>query len=113
MNLLRLLGPAVALLLLAAHFARAQWWLPAGISVALVGLLAIRRRWAARAVQAALVLGAIEWLRTLAALAATRMAIGQPYARLVVILGVVAGLTLASALVFRSRALRERFRLDR
>jgi hypothetical protein len=39
------------------------------------------------------------------------MALGQPWLRLALILGVVAALTLAAALVFRSRALRQRFRL--
>jgi len=113
MNLLRLLPPAIALLLLAAHFWRAQWWPLAITCVALVGVLALRRPWAARLVQTALMLGSIEWLRTLAALVAARMAIGQPYARMTLILGVVAVATFAAALVFRARALRERYNLGR
>jgi hypothetical protein len=113
MNFVRLLPPAVALLLLAAHFARAQAWLLTFASVALVAVLAVPRPWAARLVQTALMLGTIEWLRTLAALVATRMALGQPAVRLGLILGIVAAITLASALVFRLPALRERFRLPR
>ena len=113
MNALRLLAPAIALLVLAAHFWRAQWGPLAALCVALVGLLALRRAWVARLVQTALMLGTIEWLRTLAALAATRMALGQPYTRMSLILGAVAVATLASALVFRARALRERYGLGR
>ena len=113
MNALRLLAPAIALLVLAAHFWRAQWWPLAAICVVLVGLLALRRPWVARLVQTALMLGTIEWLRTLAALAATRMSLGQPYTRMSLILGAVALATLASALVFRTGALRERYRLGR
>lgn len=109
--LLSLIAPAIALLVLAAHFVRAQLMLPAIACVALVAMLAVPRAWAARAVQIALVAGAIEWVRTLAMLLAARMAMGQPHLRMTLILGVVALLTLASALVFRSRALRSRYRL--
>lgn len=60
--------------------------------------------------QAILVLGAIEWLRTLAALVAMRQSIGMPYARLAWILGAVALATAVCALVFEHRLMRERFR---
>lgn len=113
MNFVRLLPPAVALLLMAAHFARAQWWPPVAACLVLVAVLAVPRPWAARLVQTALMLGTIEWLRTLAALVATRMALGQPAVRLSLILGAVAAFTLAGALVFRLPALRQRFRLPR
>lgn len=102
--------PAAALLVLAAHFARAQWWVLAALCVALVALLAVRRRWAARTVQFALVAGGFEWLRTLAALMAARVAIGAPTTRLALILGVVALATWASALVFRLPLLAAHFR---
>jgi len=108
---LSLIAPAIALLVLAAHFVRAQLMLPAITCVALVVLLAVPRAWAARVVQIALIAGAVEWVRTLAILLATRMSLGQPHLRMTLILGVVALLTLASALVFRSQALRARFRL--
>ncbi len=113
MTYLRLLPPAIALLLLAAHFWRAQWWPLAVVCVALVGVLALRRPWAARLVQAALMLGSIEWLRTLASLVAARIALDQPYARMSLILGVVAIATFGSALVFRAHSLRQRYNLGR
>jgi hypothetical protein len=113
MPVLHLLPPAIALLLLAAHFWRAEGWPLAIACVLLVGVLALRRPWAARLVQTALMLGSIEWLRTLATLVAARMAMGQPYARLSLILGAVAVATFAAALVFRARALRERYNLAR
>jgi hypothetical protein len=106
----RLILPLLALLLLAAHFYRADWLSLAVLSAALTLLLAVPRPWAARALQVALVLGAIEWLRTLAAFAAMRMAVGQPVLRLVLILGGVAAFTLLAAWVFQHRALRGRFR---
>jgi hypothetical protein len=111
MLLLRLLLPAVALMLLAAHFHRAGWLAAAVLSVALTALLAVPRPWAARTLQAALVLGALEWLRTLAAFAAARISLGQPYLRLALILGAVAAVTIAAAWIFQHRSLRTRFRL--
>jgi hypothetical protein len=107
----RLILPLLALLLLAAHFYRADWLSLAILSVVLTLLLAVPRPWAARTLQVALVLGAIEWLRTLAAFAAMRMAVGQPYLRLVLILGGVAAFTLLAAWVFQHRTLRARLGL--
>jgi hypothetical protein len=106
---LLLLWPSVALLMLAAHFYRAGLW-PMAIAVVLVNsVLLVRRAWTARAVQAVLLLGAFEWLRALAAFVGERVAAGQPYVRLVVILGVVALFTAGAALVFRSLRLRARY----
>ena len=62
-----------------------------------------------RVFEAALVLGALEWLRTLYLLAAMRIAWDQPWGRLAAILGGVALFTAASALVFRSAALKARY----
>ena len=107
----RLILPLLALLLLAAHFYRADRMALAVLCAALTLLLAVPRPWAARTLQAALVLGAVEWLRTLASFAATRVAVGQPYLRLVLILGAVAAFTLLAAWVFQHRAVRSRFRL--
>ncbi len=109
--LARLSLPFLALLLLAAHFYRADLAPLALASALLTVLLAVPRPWAARTVQVALVAGAIEWLRTLAALAAARLSLGQPYLRLALILGAVAAFTLLAAWVFHQRALRTRFRL--
>jgi hypothetical protein len=103
------LVPAVALLVLAAHFYRAGLWPLAVVALVLNGLLLVPRAWAARAVQIALLAGSIEWLRTLAALLGERMASGQPYLRLVAILVGVALFTAGAALVFRSYPLRVRY----
>ena len=112
MKKLILLAPVLSLLLLAAHFVRAQLWLPAVISVALIGLLALRAQWSVLALQCCLVLGSIEWLRTLLATATSRIAMGQPYARMALIIGGVAALTFASALALQLPMLRQRNRLS-
>jgi hypothetical protein len=112
MTTLRLLPPALAALLLAAHFHRAGNLVLAGLAFALVGLVFVPRAWAARTMEVALVAGAVEWLLTIWRLIEMRQAIGQPYARLAAILGAVALFTALSALTFRSRALRRRYRRD-
>lgn len=103
--------PSLAAILLAAHFYRAGQIIPAALSVAALVLLAVPRAWAARALQLVLVAGAIEWLRTLAMFASVRMATGQPYLRLTLILLAVAAFTAGSAIVFRQSTLRRRYRL--
>lgn len=104
-----LLLPALALLLLAAHFFRAA---RVPLTVACLGLLAllfVRARRAWLALQVALALGTLEWLRTAWLLAAARAGSGEPYARLLVILGAVALVTALAALVLRTGTLREHF----
>lgn len=106
------LAPVVlAGLVLAAHFYRADMLLGVVASLALIGLAFVRRRWAPRIVQVGLVLGALEWLRTMAMFAALRIAVGQPYVRMVVILAVVALATALAALVFERQAMRRRYGL--
>jgi hypothetical protein len=107
----RLVLPVLACVLLAAHFYRAGLLPLALLSAVLPLLLAVPRPWAARAMQSALLLGAFEWLRTLAVFSAARIAMGQPVLRLVAILLAVALFTAASALVFRNARLRARYRL--
>lgn len=108
MTVLRLLPPALAALVLAAHFYRAGNLVLAGAALALVGLLFVPRAWAARVLQLGLVAGALEWLLTLWRLVEQRQALGQPWARLAAILAAVALFTALSALSLRSRALRRR-----
>jgi hypothetical protein len=105
-----LLPPALALLLLGAHFWRAGVMPLAAGCVAMLGLLFVRSPWSARALQAVLALGVLEWLRTAWVFATARAAMGQAYGRLLVILGAVAAATLVAALLLRSQAARRHFR---
>lgn len=107
-----LLPPALSALVLAAHFYRAGNLALAVVALALIALLVVPRRWAARAMQMGLLLGAAEWVLTLVHLVGIRQAAGQPFMRLTAILGAVALVTALSALVFRTRPLRQRFGLD-
>jgi hypothetical protein len=94
-----------SLSLLGAHFFRAGS-MPALAAVAgLMILLAIRKPWAARCVQAGLAFGVVEWLRTFLVLAIERMHAGAPYQRMLVILGAVTLITALAALLFQTRPL--------
>ena len=108
---LRLVPAALALLVLGAHFLRAGELALVTAALAAVALLFVRRAWAARIVQGALILGALEWLRTLALLTEERRAAGAPYLRMTLILAAVALATALSLLAFHSRAVKEHFRL--
>lgn len=103
---LQLLPVVLSFVVLGAHFMRAGNVALVGLVCVALGLLGVRHPAAMRLVQAALVLGAMEWLRTLASLAVWRAETGQPVVRLILILGSVAICTGLSALVFRADRLR-------
>ena len=105
--------PALALLLLAAHFLHAGLEAVAALALLLVGLLFVPRPWAARSLQIVLAAGALEWLLTASALARLRAERGEPFLRLVAILGTVALLTTLAAALFQHPLLRARFGLNR
>lgn len=106
------LSPAIfCLLLLGAHFFRAGWLPLVIFYLSLVGLLFVKRDWVARLVQLSLVLGSLEWVRSLMVYVAERQAIGQPWKRLALILGTIALFTALSAIVFQCRSLKIRYKL--
>ena len=109
MNVFRLAPVALSALLLAAHFSRAGFPLMVIISLAAPLLLFVRRPWVARLMQIGLVLGALEWVRTLIVIAVRWQGLGEPWLRMAAILGTVALLTALSALVFQGKNLKERY----
>ncbi|MDY0062446.1 MAG: 4Fe-4S binding protein [Myxococcota bacterium] len=112
MPLTRLIPLLLLFGLLGAHFFRAGE--PGLLTVCLLTplLLLVRRRWAARLVQAALLAGGAVWADTLGVLIRVRVATGQPWLRLAVILGGVALLTAAGALLLQGAPLRRRYPAD-
>jgi hypothetical protein len=106
---LLLVPAALSFLLLGAHFLRGGHPLPMVLTLALVGLLVVRRRWAAGTAQVALLLGALEWVRTTLVLVGERSSMGMPYGRMALILGAVATACALSAWPFRASRLRRWF----
>lgn len=100
----------LSLVILGAHFMRYGSAVGVFGSAALIALLIVRRAWVARLMQVALTLGALEWIRTLYELVQVRAALGQPFTRMIIILGFVAAITLCSALLFQSSTLKKIYR---
>jgi len=111
MNMLRLLPVIISSLLLGAHFLRLGQPLLVVLSLLLPLILLFRKFWAARLMQFYLYFGAVEWVRTLFFLVAERRTEGQPWSRLVIIIGLVALFTVCSTLVFHFSSLRIRYKL--
>lgn len=109
---LGMLPIVLSFLVLGAHFLRSWDIVLVAVCAILLVLAFVPRRWAARVVQVGLVMATLEWVRTLVLIVQERMAYGAPYTRTAIILGAVAACTLASTLVFRTRAMRTRYRLD-
>ena len=103
----------LSLVVLGAHFMRYDNSIGVFGSLVLIALLVVRRPWVARLVQVALILGALEWIRTLYELVQVRVAIGQPVTRMTVILGVVVVVTFCSSLLFQLPVLKRIYRTDR
>lgn len=102
--------PAASLAVLGAHFYRSgSMALVALCVLLLILMLVLRRVWVLRLLQLGLLLGAAEWLWTTFLLVQQRLALGQPWQRLTLILLCVALATALSALVFRHPRLQKRF----
>jgi hypothetical protein len=103
----------LSLVVLGAHFMRYGNNIGVAGAVVLIVMLFIRQWWVARLLQIALVLGALEWAYTVWELVLLRSAHGLPYVRMVAILGIVAAVTLCSALLFQTATLKKVYRLER
>lgn len=108
---IRLAPVVLSALLLAAHFSRHDIPLLVVLTLLSPLVLLIRRPWAARLAQTLLVLGTLEWIRTLVVLTRARQTAGEDWVRMALILGVVAAVTLASTLVFWIPTVRQRYAL--
>ena len=108
-TLLHLLPVILSALVLSAHFVRGRSLPVAIICLAVLLLLLVRERWIPRLMQALLLLGALEWFRTMLVLVAQRRGLSEPWIRMALILAAVALFTAASALVFQSRRLKDRY----
>ena len=112
MNALRLFPVIFSFLILSAHFSRAGLSLFSLVFFLISLLLFIKQVWVVRTIQILLIFGSIEWIRTLFIYVNERQAIGEPYIRLVAIIGIIALFTGLSALSFRNQILKERYNLQ-
>lgn len=103
---LRLVPAVLSLAVLAAHFYRAGLVPLVPSCIGAIAMLFVRLPWVRRLAIGSLLLAAAEWARTLLTLAADRIAAGEPWLLLAIILGAVIIFTLAAACPFRSAPLR-------
>lgn len=99
-------------LLLGAHFLRYNQLALVLCSLAIIPILFVRRPWAGRTAQGALILGALTWAQTLFSLMRERLATGEPYLRMTLILGAVGAVALIAAALVQSGTLHRHFRLS-
>ncbi len=111
MNFVRLLPVIFSFLMLSAHFSRAGNIVLSVIFLLIPVLLFFRKKWVARTLQVLLIFGAIIWVKTTLNYVHIRQAMGEPWVRLVVILGLVALFTAASTLVFENKKIKKRYHL--
>ena len=96
----------LASLALAAHFLRGAQAGAALACAAMPLLLALRRRWVKIVLQLFFIAGAGIWVETALELSQHRMALGLPWQRVALILGVVALATAGAALALQARPMR-------
>lgn len=104
-----LILPIVSSVLLAAHFSRIQLdWL-AVIAILFPLILLIKRKWILRIYQIYLVGGAIIWTERLLHLRKIRIEEGNPWIRLVIILGAIALISLVSAFLLQNKKVQKTY----
>jgi len=113
MNFIRLLPVIFSFGLLAAHFSRTGIFSLVILCLAIPLLLFIRKPLIARIIQIVLLLGALEWIRSMMGYIKIRNSIGEDWGRLAIILITVALLTACSGLVFQGKTLRRRYGLEK
>ena len=96
MRIVQRFPPTICALVLGAHFLRSGNILLMSGALGLLPLIFLDRPWGKTAIRLVLGLGALEWLRTLMVLRASRIETGLPHLRMTVILGLVATLTALS-----------------
>ncbi len=102
MNSIRILPLIISSFVLGAHFYRADLLPLVILCLNLPFLLLIRSNAVLRLLQVCLILGSLEWLRTIYILIIDRQQFDQPWTRLAIILGLVALCTALSALPLSS-----------
>ena len=96
MRALLFAAPVLSFLVLGAHFLREGALFLTLACAALAIAVFWRNPWMTRLVQAALLLGTLEWAWTTLALVQQRLSDGRPYGRMAIILGIVSLVTAGS-----------------
>lgn len=104
---LRVIPLILASLMLSAHFYRHLNYPLMIVSLLAPCLLFIKRRWSLLAVQFLAILGGGVWISTIVEIARMRIAMGEDWIRMAVILGAVALFTIFAGLLLNSSKVKE------
>ncbi|MCJ7581853.1 MAG: hypothetical protein MUP98_15145 [Candidatus Aminicenantes bacterium] len=100
-----LLLPIFSSVLLAAHFSRADLNILVPFTLLFPFILFIKKKWIIRLYQIYLLLGGLIWIERLLYLRRMRIAIGESWTVMAIILGTVALITLLSAGMLQNKKL--------
>ncbi|MBT3168228.1 MAG: hypothetical protein HN952_07220 [Candidatus Cloacimonetes bacterium] len=99
----KIFAVTLSFLLLAAHFGRANLFVLQYLSLALPFLLFWKSEVSNTILHIALILGGLEWIRTIIYYTKIRIVNGDDWIRLVIILGLVTCFTLCSAVGLKQK----------
>lgn len=99
----------LGILVFAAHFLRVGNWGATAAILLFLPMLKMRHQWMRAVLQAAFVFAAISWVNITSEMVQVRMAMGAPWARMVVIMGVVIFLCVISALLLNHKKIRSQY----
>ncbi|GIK38765.1 MAG: hypothetical protein BroJett011_25980 [Chloroflexota bacterium] len=106
---LRIIPLIVSAFLLGAHFLRqGNLWL-VGLCLLALGLLWVKKRWSLIVLQFLAYLGALIWASTAISIVQQRLALGEPWLRVAIILGAVVLLSVLAGLLLNTPAVKERY----
>jgi hypothetical protein len=106
---LRIMPIIVAAFLLSAHFLRESNWAAMIVCLLAPTLLLVKKRWSLMLLQGLAYLGAGIWVWTTISLMQQRLAFGEPWLRLVVILGVVILFTVWAGLLLNTKPVKKNY----
>jgi hypothetical protein len=112
MTFLLVLPSIVAVITLAAHYARFGAYFVSVLLLALLPLLLIDRKWVARMMEVVLALAALEWVLILVDVIGQRNIENRDFSKTAIILGATALFSLVSALLYETPRLRRRYHPD-
>lgn len=110
MKIFQLSPVIISFILLGAHFSRGDNIPLMILSLAFPFLLLIKRKWITRIIQIILILGSIEWIRTIINIVQDRKSAGESWSRMALILAGVVLITALSSLVFFSKTLKTHYK---
>ncbi len=109
MKVIRLLPVIFSGLIFAAHVLRFYGAVPALLAVLFIFLLAVPKQWILRLWQVYLFAAALVWIKATVDFIRYRMAMGFPWSRLAMIMGLVIALTVFSIFWLENKNVRQYF----